>query len=325
MRLAVLALDDVFDTGLSLLLDTLATANMLAPDPELRTQVALIGVRPRVTTSQGFGAPVGAVPRTRPDVVIVPALGCKTPETVAAALARPDVADACALLRRWQRAGTLITAACTATFVLAEAGLLDARRATTTWWLAPFFRERFPRVTLDEGAMVVDARGVVTAGSALAHLDLALWLIRRRSPTLARAVGCYLLYDSRPSQAPYVMPDHLAHSDPLVDRFETWARRHLADFSIQAAARACGASERTLERRVRAVLGRSPVAFVRDLRVAHAIHRLATTDDTLDELATAVGYRDAVSLRTLLREKTGRGVRELRRARHQPTRARTGT
>ncbi len=60
------------------------------------------------------------------------------------------------------------------------------------------------------------------------------------------------------------------------------------------------------------MLGRSPVAFVRDLRVEQAVHRLQTTDATIDEIAAAVGYSDGVTLRTLLRTKTGRGVRELR-------------
>ena len=104
-------------------------------------------------------------------------------------------------------------------------------------------------------------------------------------------------------------------SDPLVARFEEWARRHLASFSIGAAARAVGAAERTLERRVRAVLGKSPVSFVQDLRVAQAVHRLQTTDESIEDIAARVGYSDAVTLRTLLRRRTGRGVRELRRSR----------
>jgi transcriptional regulator GlxA family with amidase domain len=252
------------------------------------------------------------LPRERPDVVVVPALGCKTPETLTAALRRPDVVETCGLLGRWAKAGARVTAACTGTFVLAAAGLLDDREATTTWWLAPCFREQFPRARLDESRMIVESGRVVTAGTALAHVDLALWLVRRRSPTLARAVARHLLYDTRPSQAVYVMPDHLAHSDPLVEKFEAWARKHLASFSMAGAARACGASERTLERRVRAVLGTSPLAFVRDLRVERAVHQLQTSDASLDDIAAEVGYGDGVTLRTLLREKTGRGVRELR-------------
>lgn len=312
MQICVLVFEDVFDTGLAALLDTFETAGALS-EGAAPAVVTVAGVRKQVRTHQGLRVPVVAPPRARPDVVVVPALGCKTPETVAAALERADVRDGCELLRGWSKAGARVTAACTATFVLGRAGLLDGRAATTTWWLAPFFRERFPAAQLDDTRMIVESGMIVTAGTALAHLDLALWLVRRHSPALAKAVARYLLFDARPSQAAYVMPDHLAHADLLVEKFEAWARRHLVDFSMAAAARAVGASERTLERRVRAVLGRSPVSYVRDLRVERAIHRLQTSGDTLDDIAAAVGYNDAVTLRTLLRTKTGRGVRELRR------------
>jgi transcriptional regulator GlxA family with amidase domain len=314
MRVCVLVFDDVFDTGLAAVLDTLETAMALAsPEGRRMAAVTVASTRRRVRTHQGLAVPVVPLPRARPDVVVVPALGCKTPETVAAALSRADVVDGCAVLADWSRGGALVTAACTATFVLGTAGLLDGRAATTTWWLAPFFRERFPRARLDETRMIVESSRVVTAGTALAHVDLALWLVRRRSPVLARAVARHLLYDARPSQAVYVMPDYLAHADPLVEKFEAWARQHLVDFSLRGAARAVGASERTLERRVRAVLGTSPLSYVRDLRVERAIHRLQTTDESLDDIAAAVGYGDGVTLRALLRQRTGRGVRELRR------------
>jgi transcriptional regulator GlxA family with amidase domain len=315
MRLCVLVFDDVFDTGLAAILDTLETAMALATAEGGRGMpvVTVASTRRRVRTHQRLTVPVAPLPRTRPDVVVVPALGCKTPETVAAALVRPDVEDGCAALVEWSRGGALVTAACTATFVLGSAGLLDGRAATTTWWLAPFFRERFPRARLEETRMIVESSRVVTAGTALAHVDLALWLVRRRSPVLARAVARHLLYDARPSQAVYAMPDYLAHADPLVEKFEVWARQHMVDFSLARAARAVGASERTLERRVRAVLGMSPLSYVRDLRVERAIHQLQTTDNSLDDIAAAVGYGDGVTLRALLRQRTGRGVRELRR------------
>lgn len=314
MRIQVLAFDGVFDAGLALVLDTFDTANALATSPEQRLAVSLVGVRRRVHTHHGFAVPVVDVPRQRPDIILVPALGAKTPDAVADALARPELRDGHDRLRELADAGVTVAAACTATFVLGDAGLLAGRKATTTWWLAPFFRGRFPAVALDDAQMLVESAGIVTAGSALAHLDLALHFVRRRSPQLARTVANHLLYDTRPSQARYVMPDHLAHADPLVERFETWARRHLASFTMADAARAAGASERTLERRVRAVLGKTPLSFVQDLRVAQAVHLLATTDATLDDIAARVGYGEAVTLATLLRRKTGRGVRELRRA-----------
>jgi transcriptional regulator GlxA family with amidase domain len=110
------------------------------------------------------------------------------------------------------------------------------------------------------------------------------------------------------------MPEYLARpADPLVERFEAWARGHLDAFTMKAASRAVAASERTLERRVRAALGKSPLALVQDLRVAAAVERLTRSDASIDEIAGQVGYQDGATLRALLRRKTGRGVRELRR------------
>ncbi|NUP08740.1 MAG: helix-turn-helix domain-containing protein [Polyangiaceae bacterium] len=315
MRVSVLVLDGVFDSGLSVILDTLETANALAPETRQapRYDVTLCGLRKRATTHHGLRLELESLSaRARPDVVFVPALGAKTIETISAALERSDVAETAQLLRAWKKSGARIAGACTATFVLAQSGILDGGRATTTWWLSPVFRERFPGVALDDSQMVVESGRVVTAGAALAHVDLALWLVRQASPSLARATARHLVFDARPSQAAFAMPDHLAHADPLVERFEQWARKHLTDFDLHQAARSVGASGRTLERRVRTVLGRSPLSYVQDLRVEQAVHRLQTTKDTIDEIASAVGYRDGVTLRTLLRRKTGRGIRELR-------------
>jgi transcriptional regulator GlxA family with amidase domain len=164
--------------------------------------------------------------------------------------------------------GAMLSAACAGTFVLAESGLLNQQRATTTWWLAPMFRERYPQVLLDESDMVVKSGKVVTAGAALGHMDLALWLIRGVSPDLASLTGRYLIVDSRPSQTAYALTDHLMHADPVVHHFERWARARLTGgFSLDSAAKAVGASKRTLTRRLQSVLGKSPMSYFQSLRV----------------------------------------------------------
>ncbi len=315
MRIAVLVVDDMFDTGLSAVLDTFDTANELAGASPPPYEVALISPRARVHTHHGLAVPLVAIPRRAPDLVIVPALACKQPDTLLAALERPDVGDAIELLQRWHARGVRVAAACTGTFLLARAGVLDDRRATTSWWLGPTFRRAFPAVQLEQDAMLVVDRQALTAGAALAHLDLALAVVRGQSPSLASLVARHLLIDDRPSQATFAAPEHIAHDDELVKRFESWIRGHLAEpFALARVARAVGSSERTLQRRIRAVLGKPPVSFVQDLRLERAVHLLRVTQRSVDHIAGAVGYGDASTLRTLLRRRLRTGVRELRRA-----------
>jgi transcriptional regulator GlxA family with amidase domain len=318
MRVSVLALDNVFDTGLATILDAFQTANELADLsglPSSRFDVTLVGVRKHVKTSQGLTVPVRPVAKRVPDCVVVPAIGFKMPDALQRALTRPDIRDAAEQLQHWAERGATMSAACIGTFVLAESGLLDDHDATTTWWLAPLFRTRYPAVRLDESHMLVKSGRVVTAGAALSHMDLALWLIRQHSPKLAALTAKYLIVDSRPSQSAYVLSDHLIHNDPLVERFEHWARTRLAHgFSLDQAARAVGASKRTLARRLEAVLGKSPLSYFQSLRVERAVHLLKTGDESVDEIAARVGYADGVTLRTLLRRHLGYGVREIRRA-----------
>jgi transcriptional regulator GlxA family with amidase domain len=318
MRVSVLALENVFDTGLATVLDAFQTANELADLSGLsssRFDVTVVGVRKTVRTSQGLMVPVRPLTRRAPDCVVVPAIGFKMPGPLQRALARPDIRDATVVLQQWAAQGSTMSAACIGTFVLAESGLLDNHHATTTWWLAPLFRSRYPAVRLDESHMVVKSGKVVTAGAALSHMDLALWLIRQQSPRLAAVTAKYLIVDSRPSQSAYVLSDHLIHSDPLVERFERWARTRLAHgFSLNEAAKAVASSKRTLARRMHAVLGKSPLSYFQSLRVERAVHLLKTGNESVDQIAARVGYADGVTLRTLLRRRLGYGIREIRRA-----------
>jgi transcriptional regulator GlxA family with amidase domain len=317
MRVHVLALDDVFDLGLSAVLDAFQTANELIEMGGLtvpRFEVTTVGLRKTVKTSHGLRVPVQAVDGKIPECVVVPAIGFKMPGPLEVALERSDVRDASAVLRQWSRRGATMSAACIGTFVMAESGLLDRQHATTTWWLAPMFRQRYPDVVLEDSHMIVQSGRFVTAGAALSHMDLALWLVRRASPQLASLTAKYLIVDSRPSQSAYALTDHLVHADPMVQRFERWARSRLTrGFSLGEAARAVGSSKRTLARRLQDVLGKSPLSYFQGLRVERAVHLLKTTNASVDEVAERVGYADGVTLRTLLRRRLHQGIKEIRR------------
>lgn len=317
MRISILALEGLFDTGLTVTLDALAIANNFAARQRGQLppfEVSIVGVRKSVRSGHGLSVPVqGITPDLKPDWVIVPALNTSTPERLVPALERRDVGQAKGQLLTWHAEGAHIATSCIGSFLLAETGLLDHREATTTWWLAPLFRQRYPNVSLDESRMLVPSGRLVTAGAAMGHLDLALWLIRKASPELAAVVARYLLADIRSSQTPYIIPNHLAQADPLILRFERWAREHLKDgFSLQEAANALGTSARSLQRRCRSVLGKSPLNYFQDLRVERARSLVHGSGLGLEAIAAEVGYVDGATLRTLLRQRLGRGVRELR-------------
>lgn len=318
MKVAVVALQGVFDTGLATMLDALGTANELAPLLALPApfEVVVVGANRRVSSAQGMRVPVqpfAACPR--PDWVLVPAPGCKMPDTLVPALARPDVRRSVQALRDWSARSVPIAAACIGSFVLAETGLLEGREATTSWWLAPLFHQRYPKVRLDADRMLVRSGPFVTAGAALGHLDLALWLVRQASPELAALVSRYLIVDARPAQSAYAITDHLAHTDPLVQGFDRWVRGHMAGaISLDDAAAALATSKRTLARRVQQVLGKTPLTYIQDLRMERAVHLLKTGHHSVDQVADSVGYANGSTLRTLLRKRLGRGIRELRAA-----------
>jgi transcriptional regulator GlxA family with amidase domain len=307
MRIGLAAVDGCFGIGVMSVLDLLQTADALRArvDPAIPAiDVRVVGVTPRVATGSGMvlvaDAGLGDLPTF--DVIVACAMTAFTTDDTLAALSRPDVRRLVGALTDAGERGVGLAAACTGSFVLAETGLLDGGRATTSWWLGPGFRTRYPRVDLDLDAMVVTDSRAVTAGAAFAHVDLAVALLRRHSPALADLTSRMLLADQRPAQRAYMALGDLEHDDPIVRAFEDHVRAHLdAPMDIAAAARAIGTSRRTLERRVRRMLGLSPLALVQRLRVERAVHLQATTGDGADQIAPRVGFANGSTLRALLR------------------------
>lgn len=250
----------------------------------------------------------------RGDVVVLPGVLATTDAELAALLARPDLQRVLAFLPRAVARGAVVAASCSATFFLAAAGLLDGRSATTTWWLMPAFARRFPRVELRADRVLVDSGGVLTAGAAFAHTDLMLAIVARvTSPSLADLVARYLVLDRRPSQARYLVLDHLRTADPAVRAVEELVAANLArQLSLAELARAAGTSPRTLARRLAAATGLTPQRFAQRVRVAHAAHLLETTRDSVEDIAARVGYADSAAFRRAVRRHTGRSPRDLR-------------
>ena len=310
----LLVLKGAMASSVAITLDVLNTANMVRAAAGLPPafEVTLSGSGARLARAM---APWAALAEGAPaELVIVPALGMSSEALIDAGLKRRDLIALGQRVAAAAQAGSAIAASCSSVFLLAQAWLLAGRRATTTWWLAPVFRRRFPDVRLDTDALVVSDGPITTAGAAMAQMDLMLALVARHAgPALADRCARYLLLDERRSQTPFMALALLTATDDRVAKAEAWARDHLADgVSVEALAAAAGLAPRTFARRVERVTGLSPVRFLQRLRIERAVELMETTRLPFEEIARRVGYAEPSTLRRLLRKEGGAGPRELR-------------
>lgn len=312
MRIAVTLVTGVFDSGLSAVLDIFSTANALAG--KALFEVERVGASREIRSGQEarheartFRSRLGAF-----DHVLVTGFGASNAEVVRTRLLDDDLKATVEWVTARHEAGTPVHAACSGTWVLGAGGVLDGRNATTSWWFADAFARAFPKVKLDARHALVRSGNVTTAGAAFAHVDLALEVLRRHSPSLAARVADHLVTESRPSQALYLAEHHAQVDDPMVRAFEREVSGSLAvPFELPRVARRLGVSVRSLQRKVTAAAGRSPLQFVQQLRLRHAL-ALVQKGGALEDIATAVGYQSAHTLRQLIRKELGTGVRALR-------------
>jgi transcriptional regulator GlxA family with amidase domain len=209
------------------------------------------------------------------------------------------------LLRRCADADLYVNTACNGSLLLAEAGLLDGRRATTSWWLANLARERYPAVDMQVDEMIVHDGKLVTAGAATAEYELCFHLIEMAGGLpLAQNVSRILLVDrDRVSQAPYI---NLAMAQTprqgLSERAEKWLLKRLHEaISVRDLADHCRVSERTLLRRFHQDFGATPLEYVQKLRVERAKALLESTRLSFEEIVGRCGYQDVSSFRRLFK------------------------
>ncbi|MCV2356305.1 helix-turn-helix domain-containing protein [Paucibacter sp. B2R-40] len=190
----------------------------------------------------------------------------------------------------------LLAAACSGTCLLAAAGLLNGRRATTSWWLGSYFRSHYPRVELAADQLLVQDGNLMTSGGITSYFDLSLALIGRfGGDDLRQQTARVLVMDAqRASQAPYIASAMMAgEGHVLIERARSWLNARLdLDWTLPELAAHCNASSRTLLRRFHAVQGCTPVQYVQQLRVERARGLLESTQLSMQDITSRCGYED---------------------------------
>lgn len=214
-----------------------------------------------------------------------------------------DVVDA---VREAGRRGARMLSICTGAFVLAEAGLLDGRRATTHWQWAAELRARHPRVEVAERELFVEEGDVITSAGVLAGADLCLHVVRRDlGQHVANALARFLVSPPQREggQAQYTTEPPVRQEE--LARVTDWILEHLGEsLSVERIAEHAHLSVRTLSRRFRATLGVPVMEWVIRQRVARARELLETTDRSVTEIAFACGFGSPESLRVHFAEHT---------------------
>jgi transcriptional regulator GlxA family with amidase domain len=254
-------------------------------------------------------------PRRRYDAIVVPPLWGTSRRDVIARLNR--LGPEYEMLQRLSRRASIMAGTCTGTVLLAKAGLLSRRRATTCWWMIDWFRREFPDVALAGDKLVVTDGDRWTAAAGAAYVHLGLQLVGKFSGEKAAAATARLMLVERRrgSQSPFIEAS-LANRDAAdadVARMVQFLERNAgAALTIDDACRRVDVNARSMTRKFQASLGMSPLAYLQSVRIARAKRLLEQTAVSFDEIVGQCGYEDASSFRKLFARHVGMTPREFR-------------
>ncbi|WP_026354850.1 helix-turn-helix domain-containing protein [Massilia niastensis] len=293
MRIAVIAFDGMTPFHLSVPCLVFGSS---PGEPAAAFEVLVCAAeRAPLRTSAGFGLAVerdlSAIDEA--DIVIMPTWheDCRP--------APPGLLDA---LRRAHGRGARVVGLCLGAFPLAEAGLLDGRKATTHWEQAAALGGMYPKVEVDRDVLYVDEGQVLTSGGVAAGLDCCLYLLRElRGAEAANRVARRLLVapHRQGGQAQFI--EHPLPSSQSEGRFAEvldWVLRHLAQpHGIDALAQRAAMSRRHFTRHFRQATGTSFKQWLLSQRLAQARRMLESTDASIEVVAEEAGFGSALSLR----------------------------
>ncbi|MCG6873399.1 MAG: GlxA family transcriptional regulator [Gammaproteobacteria bacterium] len=244
---------------------------------------------------------LGAIRKT--DLVFVPTIGLELQKVLARNQAMLG------FLRRQAARDTLIAGVCTGVSLLAEAGLLDGREATTHWALADEYRQRYPAVRWKPERFITASDNFYCGGGVYAALDLCLFLVERLAGyQVAKQTGSALLIDPpRTWQSSFSAPLlNQQHQDDKIRRAQDYLQENFTSgIGMDGVAQKVGMSTRNFTRRFRQATGETPLNYLHKLRINCAKQLLETDFKSVQEICYQVGYEDVPFFRQVFRRSTG--------------------
>jgi AraC family transcriptional regulator, transcriptional activator FtrA len=262
--------------------------------------VAAEGKRARAMGGIVVEANLGLGQLAKASTIIVPGWRDKTE--------RPPQALLNAIAKASAR-GARCLSICSGVFVLAAAGLLKGRRATTHWRHVPELQYMYPDIRVEEDVLYVDEGNVITSAGSAAGIDACVHLVRRDfGSKIANAVARRLVMPPHREggQAQYVAAPIQLRSGRTITEAMDWARLHISKaIEIADMAKVAAMSERTFQRRFNEAVGMSPKLWLQRERMFRARELLETTALTLDQLASECGYESLETFRVAFRRTVG--------------------
>jgi transcriptional regulator GlxA family with amidase domain len=237
------------------------------------------------------------------NILVVPTIGGPIQQTLDN---NPELIQ---LLRKAHNAGWTIAGNCTGNFLLAEAGILDGKAATTHWGFENDFKQRFPQVKLQVEQLITRDENIFCAGGGIAWFDLGLHIIERSidfETAMQTAKAFVIDYRSGTQLSYSLMRIAKPHQDEMVNTIQGIIEQDCTlSLSIEQLASQHNVSQRTLIRRFNSALGMPPNTYLQSVRIERARKMLEESDYNVDTVMNNIGYEDASSFRRLFKKKTG--------------------
>jgi transcriptional regulator GlxA family with amidase domain len=275
-----------------------------APQPRFRVRTATVDGR-FVTGPGGLKlTPEFAIDDiARTDIIILSAPGWDVLDHIA------QNTSLLPWLRRWHGRGAYIAGICTGVAYLAEAGLLDGKRATTHWSLATHYRQRWPTANWQPELFLTEDDRIFCSGGVYASIDLSLYLVEKfcGHDVALQCAKSLLVSMPRHRQSGYsVLPLSRPHTDEKVRQAEEYLQQHFDDeVSIDDLAGRAGMSPRNFIRRFKSATGRLPGGYIQLLRIAAAKDMLEHGAEPIQTVSARIGYDDIAFFRSLFKRHTG--------------------